>query len=351
MKIILFTEPKFYKVNFNKLPSGLAPGPTKWLKVFKELSSKLNAEMYSYRPSSHSQRPHSNDIRLINENQIKSMNFDLAYIYRDTGLEIYNSSSCKARNIYMFAENDRFNNDYSNVSIMGHCSVNTFLHRKMKGRGNILTPNICNGVMLKNLPKVKLRNKVVFIGRLSGNIIPKVDFLARTFPDIIFDLYITKFWNIKAKKWVGLGPHQKDRAGALKLFHSQLPYDNINLKDMLLHKDLYNTLAAEGYKAGLVPSIYPLDNRRVTIQINSSSKFYDYIGAGIPVLVESIVPENHFVNKTKYIGISYDKSYGDLKVKFDQIINKRFDNSKILSYANKNHFADSRAEEILRAMK
>lgn len=350
--IILFTQDDFYKVHHKNMMNMYSSAMSKWLKIFVGLSKKLNLKMYSFRPKAYkNQRPHGSDITIVNEDDLKSMKFDYAYINKDPGLSIFNIvNPTIIKKVYMFNENDKFSNSIDKVDILGHCSINSYLHIKQPGVVNLLTPNICNGNKIK-AEKVERKNKVVIIGRYSAPIVTKVLFMAEEFPEVQFDVYATKFWNFKANKWVGFGPHQSDRVWARKIFRENNPFKNIILKKPIQHNVFYETMMAEGYKIGFAPSIIPMQKRKPVRQVNSSSKFYDYIGAGIPVLAEDKIPESLYINQNNYIGKVYkNSSFESLKEEFLKMIEEKYDYEKIIKYAQSNHYPEHRIEIIAREL-
>lgn len=350
--IILFTQDDFYKVDKENMMDMYSSAMSKWLKIFIGLSERLNLKMYSFRSKTYKNRKsHDKNIMIVDENDLKNMSFDYAYINKDPGLFIFNKANpIITKKVYMFNENDKFSNSIKRVDILGHCSINSYLNIKQPGVANILTPNICNGNKIK-LTKVERRDKAVLIGRYSDKIVPKVLFLAENFPHVQFDIYATKFWNFKTNKWVGFGPHQKDRKGARVIFRDNNPFPNIILKDPMQHNCLYETMQNEGYKIGFAPSIIPMLTRNPRVQINSSSKFYDYIGAGIPVLAEDKIPESLYVNKNSYIGRVYkNSSFNNLKDEFENMINERYTYGKIIKYAQANHYPEHRVDVIAKEL-
>ena len=351
-KILLITQEKHYKTSEQRVPQVFASGNTKWLKIFKELGEILEADMYSFRPKAYVRHKadHAKNIRKLNENEVALHTFDLVYVHRQESLEIFNSLNLNFKRSILWAESCNFKFPINKIDYICHCSVNEFLYNKDMRCKNILTPNFCNGV--KIAPKLvsrKKREKVVFIGRLTPMIIKKINILSSHFKHIQFDIYGSKFF-YKNNKYIGLGPHCKDRVLATNRLHEMLPGKNIVLKNIIPHGELYSVLNDEAYFAGLTFSVHDIGSK--TRQVNSSSKFYDYIGAGIPVLTERIVPESFYVKKDANLGVICPgyKAEG-LIDGLASMVSKEFDYQKIIRYANNHHSAKSRAKEIFKHVK
>jgi hypothetical protein len=351
-KIILIVEEKHYKINNTKVGEVFAGGNTKWLKVFKSVGRLMNAKMYSYRPHTYPNNvKHDVDISILNEKTILEHKFDLVYVHKQESLKTFNRLNIKYDSSLLFAENTRIKYPIDKINAIAHCSINEFLNNPIHGKINIMTPNICNGSRLSlDMISEKRNNKVAFIGRLSNkHTYSIINLLANNFKDIQFDIYGSKFLS-KEKGYIGLGPHCIDRKDAHKQLRELLPGKNIVFKNILAHKDLYMKLNEEKYLAGLAPSIHSFGYN--IPQMNSSSKFYDYIGAGIPVFIEDIVPEAYYVKKNPNIGTIYStQNKKDIIDSFERFINYQNKYFEIVKYANKNHYEESRAAEIVSRVK
>ena len=93
----------------------------------------------------------------------------------------------------------------------------------------------------------------------------------------------------------------------------------------------------------LCPQFIPFGSSKS--QKESSSKFFEYIGAGIPVLIESNVPEAKLVSERPFLGEIYHGRQ-DMLNKAKKINSGMYNYLHILKYAQKYHHPDSRARTV-----
>jgi hypothetical protein len=198
--------------------------------------------------------------------------------------------------------------------------------------------NYCHGKKISTKKLSSNREGCVYLGRLSPTAELKINFLNKKIKKI--DVYPTKYW-IGKKNFLRFHKEDKDYLKNLNFLQSKYP--NINFFAPLNHEIMYEALSATGYKFGFVPSIYDFESK--SQQRESSSKFFEYIGCGIPVLIEHNVPETLLVKENPFLGeIYYNKS--DMILKAKKLNTTEYNYLKILGYANKNHFPNNRANFI-----
>jgi len=215
-----------------------------------------------------------------------------------------------------------------------YCS--TTLSDKIKDKNQFRMLNYCQGVRFKEGDLNKARSGLVFLGRVTGQIEKKLMILSK---NIDVDILPIKYWH----KNKILRFHNKDADSRRNLEFLRKKFNSSNIVKPVDHSQLYGLLNKRGYTAGFVPSVYSLDSKKV--QIESSSKFFEYIGCGIPVLIEATVPEAILIKENPYLGRVY-LGKRDMIIKAKNMMNSKFDFNKIIRYANKNHFADSRARAL-----
>ena len=115
------------------------------------------------------------------------------------------------------------------------------------------------------------------------------------------------------------------------------------IRSPIAHSSLYQVLNKKGYRYGFAPSIYSLGSKQK--QIESSSKFFEYIGAGIPVLVEGNVPEAEIVERNPFLGEVFCTKK-EMISKANALETGNYEYGRILDFAQKNHYPDSRAKNI-----
>lgn len=198
--------------------------------------------------------------------------------------------------------------------------------------------NYCNGRKISAKRLSNNREGCIYLGRLSSTAESKIRFLNKKIKKI--DVYPTKYW-IGKKNFLRFHKEDKDCLKNLNFLQDKFP--DINFFAPLNHKVMYKALSAAGYKFGFVPSIYDFESK--SQQHESSSKFFEYIGCGIPVLIEHNVPEALLVRKNPFLGeIYYNR--GDMISKAKKLNTTEYNYLKILGYANGNHFPDNRASFI-----
>ena len=198
--------------------------------------------------------------------------------------------------------------------------------------------NYCHGHKLDPKYLTKKRNrKGVFLGRLCGTSEFKIKLLNSS--KFSLDLYPIKYWRGKEVLRFHRGGENSEANRAFL----QTIFPGSKVRRPISHNGLYQALNKKGYRYGFVPSIYGLGSTR--IQIESSSKFFEYIGAGIPVLIESNVPEAKIVENNPFLGEVFC-GRGEMLNKAKALEAGEYEYHRILDFAQKNHYPDSRAREI-----
>tara|TARA_B100001094_G_scaffold91497_1_gene87477 strand:- start:3689 stop:4630 length:942 start_codon:yes stop_codon:yes gene_type:complete len=198
--------------------------------------------------------------------------------------------------------------------------------------------NYCHGKKISAKRLSQDRDGGVYMGRLTKLAELKIIELRKV---------VKPFFVYPIKYWVGkrdvLRFHKEDQNYLKNLKFLQNKNPNINFLTPLNHNSLYKGLNAAGYKFGFVPSIYGFESRKN--QAESSSKFFEYIGSGMPVLIESNVPEAIIVKNNPFLGEVYSGK-SDMIKKAKKLNSLKYKYLNILGYANLDHFPDSRAKLI-----
>jgi len=215
-----------------------------------------------------------------------------------------------------------------------YCS--TTLSDKIKHKNQFRMLNYCQGIKLSEAELNKDRKGLIFLGRVTGQIEKKLIILSK---NINVDILPIKYWY----KGDILRFHNKDKKSRENLKFLQRRFNLANIVEPVDHNGLYRLLNRKGYKIGFAPSVYSLDSKK--IQIESSSKFFEYIGCGIPVLVEATVPEAKLVRENPFLGKVF-LGKREMVAKARAMSQQSANYNKILKYANENHFANSRAKSL-----
>jgi hypothetical protein len=194
-------------------------------------------------------------------------------------------------------------------------------------------------IHLNDLNKNKINTNLVFIGRVTSEILLKLKFI-ETKTNQKINIFPIKF--IEKNKILRFTNDNDFQINSLILKNY---FRNANILKPVNHFGLYMALNAGQFKIGFVPSVY-YEKKSKTVQKESSSKFYDYIGAGIPVLIESTVPEAIFVKNNNFIGEIYS-SQEELLSKIELMKYKKYNYIDIYNYANKYHSLNIRYNELL----
>ena len=214
------------------------------------------------------------------------------------------------------------------------CSVSPYF--RPKGNQFILM-NYCHGNRNVKIAPMSNRIQMTYLGRLSPLAEQKIKIM--TSSGIGFGIYPIKYWQGKNILRFNRGSH--GFAENIKFLQSKFP------KSLILepksHNELYEELNYRRYFAGFVPSIYPLGDSRP--QKESSSKFFEYIGAGIPVLIEKNVPEAKIVANNPFLGEVFSGKK-EMILKGKRLRGRPYSNNKIAKYARDNHFPDARAQAL-----
>ena len=197
--------------------------------------------------------------------------------------------------------------------------------------------NYCHGRYLDPKLLSKKRSGGVYIGRLSDAAEFKIKLLNNN--GLRFDIFPIKYW--EGKKILRFHDGSKESVKNISFLQSK--FSKSKVRRPVNHDGLYNVLNKNGYSYGFVPSIYGLGSKR--IQIESSSKFFEYIGAGIPVLIENNVPEAKIVRENPILGEIYSGRKDMLK-KAAAMERGGYNHLKILNFAQKNHYPYNRAKKI-----
>jgi hypothetical protein len=215
------------------------------------------------------------------------------------------------------------------------CSVSPAI--KNSGPKHFHLLNYCHGRHLDPKLLSRKRSRGVYIGRLSDPSEFKIKLLNNS--NFNFDIFPIKYW--KGKEVLRFHDGSKESGKNISFLQSKFPKSKI-LRPVN-HDGLYHALNQNGYSYGFVPSVYGLGSRRM--QVESSSKFFEYIGAGIPVLIESNVPEAKIVINNPFLGEVFSGRKDMLK-KAAAMERRGYDYFKILSFAQKYHYPYNRAEKI-----
>jgi hypothetical protein len=205
------------------------------------------------------------------------------------------------------------------------------------GKDTFTLLNYCHGVKINPIDLSKNRSNGVFLGRLDSMSEYKINFLNKN--KFNLDIYPIKYWTKSGiLRFTGNTPESIKN---LKFLQSK--FSRSIVRPPVNHKYLYKKLNSQGYKYGFVPSIYHFNKNK--IQIESSSKFFEYIGSGIPVLIESRVPEAKIVRNNPFLGEVFD-SKAALISAANKLEKNNYNYKKILDFAHKNHYPKSRAIKI-----
>jgi hypothetical protein len=335
----------YYQFNDKEPYDHYASNPGKAFKVFNYICKEKKYTPYIYIPNGKDySKFKSNKFKILKNTDIKRFNFEFIYLHKIGALSYFNKYFTKGTSkVFLFVEKYYKNIDIGDVDLVGCCSLSD---KEKYIKNTIYSQNICNGKY------VKIRNyipekKIIYIGRASLEIIKKINYLSVRFPNFYFHLYITKIINQATYfKVVGESVVFTDVSKDIKKF---FPQSNCIIKPPLKNNNMYDVWSKEKYMAGFVPSIFDFDVEKE--QINSSSKFYDYIGAGIPVLIEDLVPESKLVEKYSNIGAIYRNNEQNLYEIFNKIYLEKFNNLDIFKYAAENHSEKSRGNIIISNMK
>lgn len=198
--------------------------------------------------------------------------------------------------------------------------------------------NYCHGRKLEPKQLNEKRNrKGVFLGRLCGTSEFKIKQL--NFNDFRLDIYPIKYW--RGKEVLRFHKGAENFELNKEILQSILPGSKI--RSPISHGGLYQTLNKKGYRYGFVPSIYGFGSSRM--QVESSSKFFEYIGAGTPVLIENNVPEAKIVKNNPFLGEVFCGKR-EMLSGAKALETGRYEYHRILDFAQKNHYPDSRARDI-----
>lgn len=214
------------------------------------------------------------------------------------------------------------------------CSVSPSVRA---GKNKFVLMNYCHGNRGAHYLSSAPRDKIAYIGRLSGVAEEKIRDLNSK--GVRLGVYPIKYW--RGKEILRFSDQFSDSLDNLRFLQSKISGSVILPPHS--HDSLYEELGGRGYYAGFVPSIYPCGKKRV--QKESSSKFFEYIGAGLPVLIEQGVPEAAIVGANPFLGeVFCGKKEMISKAKLMR--NKKYSYSKIAKYAEAGHFPDSRAKTL-----
>lgn len=225
---------------------------------------------------------------------------------------------------------------YKNYSWATH---NAFVSPAAKkvGENDFYLLNYCHGKKLLPETLARKRSGGVYIGRYSKLAESKVNLLAKK--GLAKDVYPIKYWKGKTV----LRFHKEAEGSFENLAYLQSRSGKLGIKPPLDHRELYCGLNRGAYSFGFVPSIYDLSSSLA--QKESSSKFFEYIGCGIPVLVEHNVPEAKIVLQNPFLGEVYCGKR-DMLIKASRLNSVSYDYAKILFYSEAKHYPDSRAKTI-----
>ena len=216
---------------------------------------------------------------------------------------------------------------------------NAFVSPSVKkiGDNEFYLLNYCHGKKISAEDLCLKRSGGVYIGRYSKLAEFKVSILAKK--GLVKDVYPIKYW--KGKSILRFHKEADDYLANLDYLQSR--NEKVRVMRPLNHSELYSGLNKRAYSFGFVPSIYPLSSK--LIQAESSSKFFEYIGCGIPVLIEGNVPEAKIVLRNPFLGEVY---YGESEMlkKAHKLNSVTYDYCKILKYSQSKHYPDSRAKTI-----
>jgi len=205
------------------------------------------------------------------------------------------------------------------------------------GKNSFTLLNYCHGTKINSENLSKNRSGGIFLGRLDSMSEYKINFLNKNRFNL--DIYPIKYWT-KNGILRFTGNTIESRKNIIFL---QSKFSRSIVRPPVNHKDLYKKLNSQGYKYGFVPSIYHFNKNK--IQLESSSKFFEYIGSGIPVLIEGRVPEAKIVRSNPFLGEIFDSKISLISAA-NKLEKNNYDYKKILDFAHKNHYPKSRAIKI-----
>ena len=204
-------------------------------------------------------------------------------------------------------------------------------------KNKFILMNYCHGNRISHsIPNVK-RDKIAYIGRLSGVAEDKIKRLNSK--SIGFGIYPIKYW--RGKEVLRFAGKSNASLKNLRFLQSKIPGSVV--MSPRNHESLYEELSGGGYYAGFVPSIYPCEKKKA--QKESSSKFFEYIGAGLPVLIERGVPEAALVEGNPFLGEVFCGNK-DMVSKARLMRSKKYSYTKIAKYAEAEHFPEARAKTL-----
>jgi hypothetical protein len=213
-----------------------------------------------------------------------------------------------------------------------YCSISPSSRKVRDGQFFLL--NYCHGKKITLNTLSKNRSNGVYLGRLDSPAELKIKALNRE--RLSLDIFPIKYWDGKrVLRFHRPHPEAKRNIAFLK---KKIPKSNILYP--VRHDKLCDSLNKGGYAYGFVPSIYSLQSKRS--QIESSSKFFEYIGAGIPVLIEKSVPEASIVRKAPFLGEIFSGE-ADMIRKARKLSSNKYSYLNILKFSQREHFPDSRA--------
>jgi hypothetical protein len=213
------------------------------------------------------------------------------------------------------------------------CSISPYPAPK---NNQFILMNYCHGdrdIKIATTDRVRM----AYLGRLSPLAEAKIKTMNAS--GISFGVYPIKYWRGKSiLRFTRSSPGFKEN---IEFVQSKIPGSLI--LEPKSHSKLYQELNRGHYFAGFVPSIYPLGSKK--LQRESSSKFFEYIGAGMPVLIERNIPEAKIVMSNPFLGEVFSGKK-DMISKGNKLNNNKYSYNKIAKYARDNHFPDSRAQTL-----
>tara|TARA_B100000579_G_C22834936_1_gene858156 strand:+ start:574 stop:1464 length:891 start_codon:yes stop_codon:yes gene_type:complete len=263
-----------------------------------------------------------------NKDDVFSKKYEIVFIDRADGLDIFNSirSKLSYKKSFYWCETEDFSKgvDYTGF-------ISTEFMKNSKKENSFWCGNIANGEKIYKARDSDVFS-MIFLGRVTSKIASKINVLGKTYPDLqIYVMPITV---------PGSGGRDRDFK-----FNNMEEYINLQnyfgLENLIVlkpqpHSKLNQYLEALSPTFGFVPSIHDLSYNKM--QPQSSSKIFDYYAAGIPCLTEWNVPE-------------FFMPYNNIYKKRIIIENFLYKKNDILEYSNKNIYPCKRAKEILENIK
>lgn len=208
---------------------------------------------------------------------------------------------------------------------------------KVAGPNQFRLLNYCHGKPISKERLSKVRSNGVFLGRIADSSEFKLKALSRH--GLKTDIYPIKYW--RGNSILRFHGGKKESRNNLIYLQDRFPGSKIRKPES--HDKLYSVINKRGYAYGFVPSIYRFDSKKK--QVESSSKFFEYMGCGIPVLVEHNVPESRIVRKNPFLGEIFCGEKDMLQKAFS-MSSREYDKVRILEFAQKNHYPKNRARKI-----